>query len=35
VMPQQPVWPVDDPELSPVPLNPVEPFRDYPTPVPF
>jgi tetratricopeptide (TPR) repeat protein len=35
VMPQQPVWPVDDPELSPAPLNPVEPFRDYPAAVPF
>lgn len=34
-MPQQPVWPAHDPLLSPAPLNPVEPFRDYPTPVPF
>ena len=35
VMPQQAVWPADDPLLSPAPLNPVEPFRDYPAPVPF
>ena len=35
VMPQQPVWPIDDPLLSPPPLNPVEPFRDYPAAVPF
>ena len=35
VMPRQPVWPADDPLLSPAPLNPVEPFRDYPAPVPF
>ena len=34
-MPQQPVWPADDPLLSPLPLNPVEPFRDYPAAVPF
>ncbi len=35
VMPTQAVWPDDDPLLSPPPLNPVEPFRDYPAPVPF
>jgi tetratricopeptide (TPR) repeat protein len=35
VMPQQPIWPDDDPLLSPPPLNPVEPFRDYPAAVPF
>ncbi|MEN8761703.1 MAG: tetratricopeptide repeat protein [Thiogranum sp.] len=34
-MPQQPIWPDDDPLLSPPPLNPVEPFRDYPAAVPF
>jgi tetratricopeptide (TPR) repeat protein len=34
-MPQQPVWPADDPLLSPLPLNPMEPFRDYPAAVPF
>jgi len=34
-MPQQPIWPDDDPLLSPQPLNPVEPFRDYPAAVPF
>lgn len=34
-MPQQAVWPAHDPLLSPAPLNPVEPFRDYPAPVPF
>ncbi len=35
VMPTQAAWPDDDPLLSPPPLNPVEPFRDYPAPVPF
>jgi tetratricopeptide (TPR) repeat protein len=35
LMPQQPVWPADDPALAPVPLDPVEPFRDYPAPVPY
>jgi len=35
MMPQQPVWPVDDPMLAPAPLDPVGPFRDYPAPVPF
>ena len=35
MMPQQPVWPVDDPVLTPGPLDPVGPFRDYPAPVPF
>jgi tetratricopeptide (TPR) repeat protein len=34
-MPQQPIWPDDDPMFSPPPLNPVEPFRDYPAAVPF
>jgi len=34
-MPQQPTWPADDPLLSPPPLNPVEPFRDYPAAAPF
>jgi tetratricopeptide (TPR) repeat protein len=34
-MPQQPVWPVDDPMLAPMPLDPAGPFRDYPAPVPF
>ena len=35
VMPQQSIWPADDPLLSPGPLNPAEPFREYPTAVPF
>jgi tetratricopeptide (TPR) repeat protein len=34
-MPQQPLWPSDDPLLTPSPLNPIEPFRDYPAAVPF
>jgi hypothetical protein len=34
-MPQQPVWPEDDPLLSPLPLNPLDPFRHYPAPVPY
>ncbi len=34
-MPAQPVWPADDPLLSPLPLNPSEPFREYPSAVPF
>lgn len=35
LMPQQPVWPLDDPLLSPPPFDPMEPFRDYPSPVPY
>ena len=35
VIPEQAVWPLDDPMLSPAPLDPVQPFRDYPAPVPF
>lgn len=34
-MPQQPVWPVDDPVFGCAPLDPDGPFRDYPAPVPF
>lgn len=34
-LPRQPVWPLDDPLLMPMPLDPVEPFRDYPAAVPF
>jgi len=34
-MPQQTVWPLGDPVLSPRPLDPAGPFRDYPAPVPF
>lgn len=35
IMPQQTVWPVGDPVLSPRPLDPAGPFKDYPAPVPF
>jgi tetratricopeptide (TPR) repeat protein len=35
VMPEEAVWPEDDPMLSPVPFNPDDPFRDYPAAVPF
>jgi tetratricopeptide (TPR) repeat protein len=35
IMPQQAVWPEDDPVLTPVPLDPAGPFRDYPAAVPF
>ena len=34
-MPEQAVWPKDNPLLSPPPLNPVEPFLHYPAAVPF
>jgi tetratricopeptide (TPR) repeat protein len=35
VMPQQPVWPADDPLFTPLPLDPLAPFREYPAAVPF
>ncbi len=34
-LPPQPVWPADDPLMTPPPLNPREPFRHYAAPVPF
>jgi tetratricopeptide (TPR) repeat protein len=34
-MPQQPVWPEDDPLLAPPPPNPRDPFQYYPAPVPY
>jgi hypothetical protein len=31
----RPAWPLGDPLLSPPPFDPVAPFRDYPTSVPY
>jgi tetratricopeptide (TPR) repeat protein len=34
-LPQQPVWPANDPLFGPPPFNPMEPFRHYPAAVPY
>ena len=35
VIPEQDIWPLDDPLLSPPPLDPTPPFREYLSPTPF